>query len=56
MLKATVLGEDARFRPAMQFGETGMSERLSYWEMTSKGGPPSKTADEFWKEYDAKKK
>ena len=31
-----------------------MSERLSYWETTSKGRPPSKTADEFWKEYDAK--
>jgi hypothetical protein len=30
-------------------------ERLSYWDMTSKGGPPSKTVDEFWKEYDAKK-
>ena len=30
-------------------------ERLSYSEMTSKGGPPSKTVDEFWKEYDAKK-
>ena len=29
-------------------------ERLSYWETTSKGGPPSKTAEEFWKEYDAK--
>jgi serine/threonine protein kinase/Leucine-rich repeat (LRR) protein len=30
-------------------------ERLSYSETTSKGGPPSKTVDEFWKEYDAKK-
>jgi eukaryotic-like serine/threonine-protein kinase len=30
-------------------------ERLSYWESTIKGGPPSKTVAEFWKEYDAKK-
>ncbi len=29
-------------------------ERLSYWETTSKGGPPSKTVEEFWKEFDAK--
>jgi Leucine-rich repeat (LRR) protein len=28
-------------------------ERLSYAETTSKGGPPSMTAEEFWKEYDA---
>ena len=30
-------------------------ERISYWETTSKGGPPNKTAEEFWKEYDAKR-
>ena len=29
--------------------------RLAYWETTAKGGPPNKTAEEFWKEYDAKK-
>ncbi len=28
---------------------------LSYDEAVGKGGPPSMTAAEFWKEYDAKK-
>jgi hypothetical protein len=30
-------------------------ERIAYSEGTNTGGRPSKTAEEFWKEYDAQK-